>query len=756
MGPRNHRDRHTVAELVSNRKVTAGLLGATLGISAVLLGATPALAQDATSANTPSPVYATISSQDPKAIPDTQALEAAQAPVATQALEVAQAPETAQALGVSQELAQDASVATPAQPTHAADPDEAAASPEPASAPIQADAPAQPADAAQPADTAQPETPEQAHASAAQPDSSQAGSVIYNASDGTLVGDGTISHGTSISATDTSTGETMHSGWNDNVAILDLTKSGDTIDGHVKLANDSNERLKVEEIVFLNSFWKSDKDLADPYRPNVVADADRIQDLGLPMGLDQEETTYCTKGNGYMSLAQLRAAHPDFSWDQVTAIKYMGYLDPHSTAELTIPLKITNFDDIKSHVVAIANGQGTNEMASSGARVFDLGGWNFYWRGSEYHTIASAGSSIAAGAPFTRFMDAIRQVTRGEAHWDASLMTVDEQGNRIYDPAPQEVQDALQPLAYSDFVFINRGKASDVLYTDGQYDILLENAFDSIKNLGYTVNIVPDGDNIWFAYSYTTRGARLSDGSSGGGSTIHSSAPVYLQVSKVFDTKDLILKEPGPWSSADNLVAAQAERYDKRTMHLHSTHDIKAAGDYYFELFDDDGHLIASGMGNQPVKKLEAGDYLVRYTYTINDGHKVTKTAFIAVEDPTKPDPDDIVDIVDPTDPADPSTPADHSDSADPQAQEPDSAAEKGAPSQATQAQAAPTTPVKATTGTSHKGHVIPRLGDQNRHASTVATVIAGIAALVGAVIATIALVRDRKSHHHSETPRHS
>lgn len=695
MGLRNHHDRHTVADLASNKKVTAGLLGATLGVSVALFGATPALAADNASEPALSPAPMASSLEDPasSSLPqDPAAIQPEQPPQELSHTE----PSTPQA-------AQDA---TPAQ----------------AAAAAQAPAPAQAAASAE---------------GAAQ----EIGSVVYNATEGSLAGDGALAHGVEISATNTATGTSMDSGWNNNTAILDLTKSGPAIDGHVKIANNSNERLKVEEIVLLHRFGKTDEQLADQCRPDVVVDEGRVQHDSLSLGLDNEEIRYSVRAGNYKTLAELRAANPGFSWSQVIAIMSVGYLNPGSSVDAVIPLTIANYGSIKSQVESLAQGNGDDELASSGSRFFDLGAYAYYWRGADFRTIPAAGSSVAVGAPYTSLMDSIRQMTRGEAHWDATVMTVDKDGTRVYDPAPKEVQDALKPLAYSDFEFTNRGVVSDVLYTDGQFDIKLENAFNSIKDLGYTVNILPDGSDIWPYYSYTTRG--------NDGSVIHSNGVIYLQVSQVFDTKDLTLDQPGPWRPTDNLVSAQIERYHQGSMRLTGTSNLKDSGDYDFELFDANHQLVASGHGDQSVERLAPGEYQVCYSYAINPTHKVSKTAYVTVADPNAhpKDPHDNPREPDsPANPADPTAPK--TPSADPAAEKPlqPQAGQTSEASAKSKVDAGDVVQVGAVASASRtQSHAIPRLGDQGSDAVNAASVQgAGIAALLGIAIAAASAARAR------------
>lgn len=691
MGPHNPNDRNrkggcdrrSIVDLFPDRKVTAGLLGATLGASVILLGATPALAAD----------------------------------------DVAQ-PAAAYDTTAPQEAATGSEDALPAQPEAASE-----AAPE--------DAPAAATPAEGPAATGKPSATVPTEGT---DPSQEVGSVIYNGTEGSLRGDGAVMHGTSVTATDAATGTTMASGWNNNSAILDLTKSGPAFEGHVKIENATDERLKVEEIVMLHRFGKTAGQLSDPHRPDVVVDGSRIQGDSLKLGLDDEETLYSVQAGRYLTLAQLRAADPDFSWDRLIAIMAVGYLDPGSSVDAAIPLRIANYDAVRGQVESLVDGTADEAVSSAaGSRTFDLGAYNYYWRGSDFRTVDSAGSSVAVGAPRTGFMDAVRRMTRGEARWDATVMTTDEDGTRIYDPAPQEVQDALKPLSYSDFIFRNRGVVGDVLYTDGSFDIKLENAFDSIKDLGYTVNILPDGSGIWPYYSY-------SPGPSSS-SIIRSDGVVYLQVSRVFDTRDLSLDKPGPWDAGDNLVSAVVERYHRGSMRLTGTENLEDTGDYGFELLDADGNLVASGRGDGHVDRLAPGTYTVCYSYAIDPDHVVTRTATVTVADPDAPadpvdrpaDPhtDDPSVVPGPTTPAEPGTDGGRTTAADTAVATVSQVSTRGTVA------ADGSTVSPAATGTDTDEGSMPRLGDRGGAART-----AGVAALLGTAATGLVAALGLRRHH--------
>lgn len=565
----------------SNPRLTAGLMGATIGASIALLGVTPAIAA-------------------PAVADETQ-------PLATEA--------------VSSSEAGDPTGAQPA--TEAATPaaDENAVSDQ--------DTPdAQ--DAATGASTTAPLTSQTAGAQALT-NATAAGSVIYNGGKDALTTKDSVSQGLWISATDTPTGHAMDSGSNTTSAILDATKTDGSLDAHVALENHEDRPVKVGEILCLPNFQLSGADRANGHHIQVVLDGQRVEERPVTLGLTDETVTFSITPGEYLPLDALKAKYPDFSWEQVVALMAQGWVPAGTRLDASVPLRVANLEAMNHDLDDIAAGKApANDSPANRAFTVSTLHWRWNDEGAfAYDSSMSSSVTMHLEKPLTALMEHIRQVTQGHARWDATIMHTDEAGLRVYEPAPDAVQAALQPLSYSDFVFKNFGVAGDTLYGDGSYDIKLEGAFDSVKDLGYTVNILPDGTGIWPYCSYNTANGPITSVRPGADPAKPS---IYLQVSRVFDTKDLVMDAPGSWSASKNLTGASVERYRRDTMALASTENLMETGNYSYAVFDKNGAAVAQGTGNGTIDHLGPGAYVVRYTYQIDPSHKVTKTAHIEVK----------------------------------------------------------------------------------------------------------------------------
>ena len=565
----------------SNPRLTAGLMGATIGASIALLGVTPAIAA-------------------PAVADETQ-------PLATEA--------------VSSSEAGDPTGAQPA--TEAATPaaDENAVSDQ--------DTPdAQ--DAATGASTTAPLTSQTAGAQALT-NATAAGSVIYNGGKDALTTKDSVSQGLWISATDTPTGHAMDSGSNTTSAILDATKTDGSLDAHVALENHEDRPVKVGEILCLPNFQLSGADRANGHHIQVVLDGQRVEERPVTLGLTDETVTFSITPGEYLPLDALKAKYPDFSWEQVVALMAQGWVPAGTRLDASVPLRVANLEAMNHDLDDIAAGKApANDSPANRAFTVSTLHWRWNDEGAfAYDSSMSSSVTMHLEKPLTALMEHIRQVTQGHARWDATIMHTDEAGLRVYEPAPDAVQAALQPLSYSDFVFKNFGVAGDTLYGDGSYDIKLEGAFDSVKDLGYTVNILPDGTGIWPYYSYNTANGPITSIRPGADPAKPS---IYLQVSRVFDTKDFVMDAPGSWSASKNLTSASVERYRRDTMALASTENLMETGNYSYAVLDENGAEVAQGTGNGTIDHLGPGAYVVRYTYEIDPSHKVTKTAHIEVK----------------------------------------------------------------------------------------------------------------------------
>lgn len=183
-------------------------------------------------------------------------------------------------------------------------------------------------------------------------------------------------------------------------------------------------------------------------------------------------------------------------------------------------------------------------------------------------------------------------------------------------------------LDKEDFIYQNIGHtdSSKVLFTDGTLKIKLDKIFNALKDHGYSVNIKNDNGNrsTWPLYSYNVSAS--------------GDINLYVQLQNIFDTKDLNLTPNDTWDSNDSLISAKVEFYNPVTMRQTGLEDLKANGNYTYDLYDPSGKQIAKDVPvGQNIGKLSVGRYRVVYHYEINGNKMVSKEAYINVSKPVHP-----------------------------------------------------------------------------------------------------------------------
>lgn len=202
----------------------------------------------------------------------------------------------------------------------------------------------------------------------------------------------------------------------------------------------------------------------------------------------------------------------------------------------------------------------------------------------------------------------------------AKTLDISADGTRVYSSVPANIQSLLAPITAEDFIYYNFGSsypASVALYTDGIYAIKIRPIFEAIKNAGYSVNIKPNGHEIWKQYKYSVASDSNWIIDYSGSDVTPEENPFYVQVQQIFDTKDITIHVGENWTNKDNLLKAEVVTYDPATMALTSKHVLTEAE---YAVKDN-------------VNTNKAGVYSVKYSYKINDNDIVTKTAKVTVLD---------------------------------------------------------------------------------------------------------------------------
>lgn len=434
-------------------------------------------------------------------------------------------------------------------------------------------------------------------------------------------------------------------------------------DGNISNLADTNGNLTVTGQITNNGFIDHVEDLifnlsnangSNIHQVQAVLDHSKAIDLAWD-GVSQDDIQYRVNGT-YKTASQMS----DSDWNNVTAVKVSGSLGSGNSAKVVIPVKLANVDQIKADL------QNTNTLGQKSNRNNTInlsaqsdnsnvnvtnGSSNYYYELPAYSVMTAVEKEISKTGNSTIIPKYLVNV---DGNWKYIL------ANGLTFPH----------LDQDDFIYTNIGHTtpSKILFTDGTFQIKLDKIFNDIKDKGYSVNINDNNNQFstWSTYSYSGFTGNKDDISQ-----------LYVQVQKIFDTKDLTLTQGDSWNSNDSLNSANVEFYNLYPSGfsgglLVGNKDLKADGAYTYDLYDAQGNKIAAGVPvGKNVPTLAAGKYTVVYHYTINDNEVVSKTATITVnaDQPTNPDTPDIPDQpsnpTTPTNPVKPETPENPSDNRD-------------------------------------------------------------------------------------------
>ena len=162
-----------------------------------------------------------------------------------------------------------------------------------------------------------------------------------------------VTHDTTVTATDSSTGDTVSTGDsqtnNSGVSAIVNVDTATDLNENTSVTNTSDTDKVIEDIQLLPRYNVTSTGTT----ATVVADASRISATGLELTYSNEADTstslqllYSIKGGEYLTLTELEAAYPDFTWDQLIAVEITGTLAAGQTVTLSTPLTLTNADDL--------------------------------------------------------------------------------------------------------------------------------------------------------------------------------------------------------------------------------------------------------------------------------------------------------------------------------------------------------------------------------------------------------------------------
>lgn len=408
-----------------------------------------------------------------------------------------------------------------------------------------------------------------------------------------------------------------------------LTVDGLT-DGNISNLADNNGNLTVSGQITNNGFISHDESLVfnlssvgsnDNHKVQTVLDHDKAIQLDWN-NASNDDISYYVNGT-YKTAAQMT----DSDWNHVTQIKVNASLQSGQTGKVTIPVKLSNLDQIETDL------QNVNDIGPSTNRLNTI---------SLSATSDNSGLKVTNGVvsyyselPAYAAMKAIEDEINGKGSITPMYLVIDKNGNRNYVP----ISDISIPQLGKDyFTYVNIGHKdpSSTLFTDGYYTIKLDKIFDAAKDKGFSVNITNNNgqEATWPTYYYQAFSANNAD-----------KIDLYTQLQQIFNTKDLTLMAGDNWNSNDSLISANVNFYTLNFSDYFGTaydgnKDLKATGDYTYDLYDAKGNQIDKDVPvGQNVPTLAMGTYKVVYHYQINKDETVSKTATIIVNGSTSGNP---------------------------------------------------------------------------------------------------------------------
>ena len=408
-----------------------------------------------------------------------------------------------------------------------------------------------------------------------------------------------------------------------------LTVDGLT-DGNISNLADNNGNLTVSGQITNNGFISHDESLVfnlssvgstDNHKVQTVLDHDKAINLDWDNATNDNISYYV---NGTFKTASQMT---DSDWNHVTQIKVDGSLQSGQTGKVTIPVKLSNLDQIETDL------QNVNDMGPSNNRLNTIS----LSATSDNSDLKVTNGSVSyySELPAYAAMKAIEDEINGKGSITPKYLVIDKDGNFNYVP----ISDISIPqLSKDDFTYVNIGHKdpSSTLFTDGYYTIKLAKIFDAAKDKGFSVNITNNNgqEATWPTYYYQAFSANKAD-----------KIDLYTQLQQIFNTKDLTLMAGDSWNSNDSLISANVNFYTLNFSDYFGTaydgnKDLKATGDYTYDLYDAKGNQIDKDVPvGQNVPTLAMGTYKVVYHYQINKDEVVSKTATIIVNGNTSGDP---------------------------------------------------------------------------------------------------------------------
>ena len=415
--------------------------------------------------------------------------------------------------------------------------------------------------------------------------------------------DGTVTIGTTFGNSKVSSDATQTSdGVNDipvnGFAYFDVTvEDPNTITAGFSLANNTDD-YNATNVFFM---------LPKLYSPNYnnatnlfTVDATQVNESTFTDAFPSDVSImYSVESGKYLSMSDMLAQHPDFTWDQLLAFQVRGTLAAQTSYQINLPLDYINQD--KTDLIS------TDVNAATGA---------FAFNGVGDYT-GDIQSNLSLTMPYGLQLDGPYSPIYVNADGSYTLV-----GSDLFNLMPQI--DKADVLVSNNGNYFDGTAADTTLYYGGFFYLKLAKLQAILAQNGYTVELNADGTPM-DGYMFDTLN---------GPAVVHDSTDGTVKVIAGGTNSGGIFAVIKVLNTHDSTVQATKDTTIKLTDNLDgvgpSNYYTVGASDVTATLSDPDGVLKDNGDGTYSVTK--PGQYTVTYSLAISGAVTVTKQATVTVD----------------------------------------------------------------------------------------------------------------------------
>lgn len=295
-----------------------------------------------------------------------------------------------------------------------------------------------------------------------------------------------------------------------------------------------------------------------------------------------------------------------FDISKLLSMNISGTLKPDTYFKVSVPLDISNVDLENKNIMRVSK------------RIF----------------APEKSNRMDLYATLSKFLYYVDDMIYGKY---AGAYRVTENGKDIYSAVPEKIQRLLPDVEKDDLIYSMFGSlyrkgnqadlsvtSDDVAFNLSMFLIKTERIFNAVKDNGHTV-YADDIRGLWNSYAYSMTGGLVFTDSNGEPVKLGEKnsdgillSPYYVELHKIFDTKDIEIFVGDKWDKFDNLTYRKG---------------IIPSGSNSATDLTDDQIVVEHNVDNKKV-----GAYNVKYLYEVSTGKFVTITAKVTVKNRPNPD----------------------------------------------------------------------------------------------------------------------